>query len=226
LDAISEEINNNLFRKGFRNLGMASSLIGSAMAFDYHLFKNMMATVEVVGGFDKEIEMRLIRQKITTEYLPKVYVYDEKVQNAEVFTKQRRRWLSAQFHFFGKNFVPAFKSLFTEGNIEYFFKAMSYIQLPRILLLAFLIVAVPVSYFINPPVWTIAWGFDLIAIILVFLLSIPRKFYNKRLIKALVTIPKGMVMMTVSLVSLHQANRKFLHTKHTYNAFQIKKKRK
>jgi hypothetical protein len=33
LDAISEEINNNIFRKGHRVLGLSSAIIGSGMAF-------------------------------------------------------------------------------------------------------------------------------------------------------------------------------------------------
>jgi len=43
LDAISEEINNHIFRKGHRALGLSSGLIGSGMAFEYHFFKNTMA---------------------------------------------------------------------------------------------------------------------------------------------------------------------------------------
>ena len=122
LDAISEEINNKIFRKGQRVLGLSAFLIGSAMAFDYQLFKTMMAEVEVVGGFDKELEMRLLAMRMKTEYLPDAKVLDEKVQNARVFSKQRRRWLSAQFNFFGKKFLPSLKQLFTQGNFEYFFK--------------------------------------------------------------------------------------------------------
>lgn len=44
-----------------------------------------MQDVEVVGGFDKEIELRLLRDGYLIEYLPFAYVYDEKVQNAAVF---------------------------------------------------------------------------------------------------------------------------------------------
>ncbi len=223
LDSISEEINNSIFRKGFRNLGFSSALIGSAMAFDYTLFKNMMKEVEVVGGFDKEIEMRLAKNAVKVEYLPNTLVYDEKVQNAEVFTRQRRRWLSAQFHFFGRNFLPSLKSLFTQGNFEYFIRAMIYIQLPRVLLLAVLIFITPLSFFINRAEWTIAWASALILIIFVFAFAIPRKFYNFSFFKAVLTLPKGIFMMMKSLFSFKKGNKKFIHTKHTYNAFQIKK---
>jgi len=223
LDAISEEINNSIFRKGFRKLNFSSALIGSAMAFDYKMFKQMMQEVEVVGGFDKEIEMRLARRKIKVEYLPEPYVYDEKVQNSEVFTRQRRRWLSAQVHFFGRNLLPSIKSLFQEGNFEYFVRAMIYLQLPRILLFAVLIILVPLSFFVNPTEWAIAWSLALVLLILVFVFAIPRRFYNFSFFKAVLTLPKGIIMMMVSLLSLKKGNKKFIHTKHTYNAFQIKK---
>jgi hypothetical protein len=39
LDAMSEEINNNIYSKGHRTIGMSSRLVGSGMAFSYQLFK-------------------------------------------------------------------------------------------------------------------------------------------------------------------------------------------
>ncbi|MBU3926252.1 MAG: glycosyltransferase family 2 protein, partial [Bacteroidetes bacterium] len=168
LDAISEEINNHIFRYGQRVLGFSSTLIGSAMAFDFSFFKEMIAEVEVVGGFDKEIEMRIFSKKMTIEYLPDALVYDEKVQNAQVFGKQRRRWLSAQFHFFGKNLLPSFKMMVRENNYEYFFKSLQYMQLPRILLLGLLFFLTFISWIFNFYPWNLLWTFDFVLLILVF----------------------------------------------------------
>ncbi len=224
LDAMSEEVNNSIFRKGQRVMGLSSFLIGSAMAFEYTLFKKMMSEVEVVGGFDKELEMRLLKGGYRTEYLPDAYVYDEKVQNARVFTKQRRRWLSAQFHFFAKKFVPAWNELISKGNSEYFFKAMQYLQPPRIILFGLLSIIVPLSYFFNSNTWFLIWFITFVFMILVFLFSVPRKFYNFRTLEALFVLPMGFLLMVLSLFKLKDANDKFIHTKHTYNAFQIKKK--
>jgi cellulose synthase/poly-beta-1,6-N-acetylglucosamine synthase-like glycosyltransferase len=39
LDSVSEEINNHIFRKGHRVIGLSSALIGSGMAFEYAIFK-------------------------------------------------------------------------------------------------------------------------------------------------------------------------------------------
>lgn len=225
LDAVSEEINNSIFRKGQRVMGLSSFLIGSAMAFKYDLFKTMMKEVEVVGGFDKELEMRLLQGKFKIEYLPDAYVYDEKVQNARVFTKQRRRWLSAQFHFFGKKFIPAFHDLIFKSNYEYFFKALQYIQPPRIILLGILGVATLLSYFVNSNLWFLMWLSAFVSILLVFLFSIPQKFYNFSTLKAIAVLPKGFILMVLSIFNLRNADKKFIHTKHTYNAFQIKNRK-
>ena len=67
LDAISEEVNNHIFRKGHRVLGFSSALIGSGMAFDYQYFKSTMANIKAIGGFDKELELTLLRDGETIE---------------------------------------------------------------------------------------------------------------------------------------------------------------
>ena len=226
LDAISEEINNHIFRYGQRVLGFSSTLIGSAMAFDFSFFKEMIAEVEVVGGFDKEIEMRIFSKKLIIEYLPDALVYDEKVQNAQVFGKQRRRWLSAQFHFFGKNLLPSFKMMVSENNYEYFFKSLQYMQLPRILLLGLLFFLTFISWIFNFYPWNLLWTFDFVLLILVFAFAIPGKFYTFRTLNAMWALPIGFMSMVGSLLKMHKANERFIHTKHTYNAFQIKKKKK
>ncbi len=225
LDAISEEINNNIFRKGHRILGLSSALIGSAMAFDYVFFKNLMKDIEVVGGFDKELELKLMHDGYKIEYLENAFVFDEKVQNVKVFAKQRRRWLSAQFHYFGIHFIPALKALVLHHNIDYFNKAYQYIQLPRILLAGSLFIITFLSIFINPLHLTIGWAISLIITILALLLSVPRKFYTLQSLRAIVFLPQGFIFMFLSLLRMKGANTKFIHTKHTYNAFQIKQKK-
>ncbi len=223
LDAVSEEINNHLFRKAHQVLGLSSSLIGSAMAFDYMFFKTMMKKVEVVGGFDKEIEVVMLQKGMKIDYLPNAYVYDEKVPNAKVFTKQRRRWLSAQVHYFGKSFLPALKDLVRKGNVDFFNKAMQYLLPPRIMLLGTITLFAVLSLFFPDELHLNAWVISFILIISVFLLSIPKYFYNFRTLLAISRLPYGFLLMILSLLKIGGSNKEFLHTKHTYNAFQIKR---
>ena len=219
LDAVSEEINNHIFRKGHRVLGLSSAIIGSGMAFDYQHFKTMMMSVTAIGGFDKEIELKMLKAGYKIEYLDDAYVYDEKVQKAEVFSNQRRRWLSAQIHYFKQDIGSAFVHLLTKGNVDYFDKAIQFIQPPRILLLGavtiltflFCITNTFIEYYNQ---FTLGWILIFAACILSFLLSIPKRYYSKTTAKALLGLPKGMLLMLGSLLHIKGANKQFLHTKH------------
>jgi len=219
LDAISEEINNHLFRKGHRAVGLSSAIIGSGMAFDYQYFKNMMLEVKAIGGFDKEIELKMLKAGLKVDYLENAYVYDEKVQDSEAFTVQRRRWLSAQFHYFFQDIGSAIKDLFLKGNVDYFVKAIQFIQPPRILLLGLVCIEAPLFIIANKLIGinnslSGIWLIVLISCILSFIFSVPVKFYTKDTAKAILDLPKGMLLMLGSLLKIRGANKQFLHTPH------------
>lgn len=221
LDAISEEINNHIFRKGHRVLGLSSALIGSGMAFDYYFFKNTMANVNAVGGFDKELELKLLKNRTKIEYLNNALVLDEKVQKSEVFSNQRKRWLSAQFIYFGRYFVPGLKELFTKGNIDFFDKVYQMVSPPRVLLLGLVVVISFVYFAINffslenlSGVPAIFWYASLLLTILAFFFAIPKKFYSSKTLRAVLTLPKAFLLMFLSLFKLKGANKKFIHTQH------------
>jgi cellulose synthase/poly-beta-1,6-N-acetylglucosamine synthase-like glycosyltransferase len=219
LDAVSEEINNHIFRKGHRAAGLSSAIIGSGMAFSYDYFKTLMASAKAVGGFDKEIELKMLKQGVKIMYLDDAYVYDEKVQESEVFSNQRRRWLSAQLHYFRKGFPDAVKELFRKGNIDYFDKAIQFIQPPRVLLLAavmisgttFIILNALLNVALSPVVWIIL----MIACITTLLISVPRSLLTLKTFSAAAGLPKGMLLMMLSLLKTKGANKTFIHTKHT-----------
>lgn len=222
LDAVSEEINNHIFRKGHIALGLSSAIIGSGMAFKYDFFKSLMSTVKAVGGFDKEIELKMLKDGHKIAYLNDAMVYDEKIQKAEVFGNQRRRWLSAQLHYFRKDFLSALKDLFLKGNVDYFDKAIQFIQPPRVLLLGSVILfgaLFIVSNYIleNDITFSLSWLIVAVACVLSFMFSIPRNFYSMKTLKAVASLPKGMFMMLLSLLKIKGANKKFIHTKHSSN---------
>lgn len=220
LDAVSEEINNHIFRKGHRVLGLSSAIIGSGMAFEYNFFKNLMSSVKAVGGFDKEIELKMLQGRYRIAYLEDAHVYDEKVQKAEVFSNQRRRWLSAQFHYFRLDFLSSLKDLIFKGNIDYFDKILQFIQPPRILLLGavtiFGALFLTINYLLdNNLIYQKLWIVVAISCFGSVLLSIPRALYNLRTLAAVAYLPKGMFLMMGSLLKIKGANKKFIHTQHT-----------
>lgn len=224
LDAISEEINNHIFRKGHRVLGLSSALIGSGMAFEYLFFKNMMADIKAIGGFDKELELKLLRDRQTIGYLEDALVYDEKTQKADNFQRQRKRWLSAQFIYFSNYLGSGLKHLFLKGNIDFFDKVLQLAFLPRVLLLGVLLLCSAISIganllslpFIESNFSTnwLFWTGLFIVTGLTLLLSTPRQFFSYRTLKAISSLPRAFLLMFGSLFKLKGANKKFIHTVH------------
>lgn len=215
LDAISEEINNHIFRRGHRALGLSSALIGSAMAFEYCFFKETMNNIKAIGGFDKELELKFTKEGTAIEYLPGAIVYDEKIQSGKSFSTQRRRWLSAQFIYFGRSFPDAMKMFFTKGNIEYLNKSFQFVQLPRVMLLGITTIILVLSLiFQNTLAWPVWLGLWCLCVISLFF-GVPRKFYNMKTFNALLHLPGTFFRMLLSLLRLKGANKRFIHTPHT-----------
>lgn len=91
MDAIFEEINNNIFRKGHINVGLSSALSGSGVAYDFNWFKVNVMKARTAGE-DKELEALLLRQGIYVDYFDNIYVYGEKKRTTTKFNEQRGRW--------------------------------------------------------------------------------------------------------------------------------------
>jgi len=59
------------------------------------------------------------------------------------------------------------------------------------------------------------WGILLTLCLLSFLFSIPAAYYSKETLKALASLPGGMILMLGSLFRIKGANKNFIHTKHS-----------
>ena len=221
LDAISEEVNNHIFRKGHRVLGLSAGLIGSGMAFEYNYFKQIMSQINAVGGFDKELELRILKDELIIEYLNDAYVFDEKIQRPSDFSNQRRRWLSAQMFYCKKYFLKGLKQVILNLNFDLFDKVYQLTTPPRILLLG-IVSIITVGYAIidflipslEPGKFALYWYCIFGMTITAFFVAIPRHFYNAQALRAVLTIPKAFFTMFFLLFKLKGANKKFIHTKH------------
>ncbi len=217
LDALSEIINNHIHRKGSQALGLSSPLIGSGMAFPYRVLKNALLEIQAVGGFDRELQVKMVKQGYRITYWDEAVVLDEKVAKANVFGNQRRRWLSSQFIYARKFFKEGVKGLM-KGNFDLFhITVLNNVQLPRILNLGLmgvgfvLSVLFPTFLDMAYPYWLLLIGLNLIAM----MVAVPVKFYDRRFFKALMSLPKAFFIMGRSLFKLKGANKEFIHTPHT-----------
>lgn len=212
LDAASEEINNSIFRKGHVRLGLSAALIGSGMAFRYGEFKEVMASVAAVGGFDKELEHIYLERHLRIGYLPHATLLDEKVSRTSDFSNQRRRWMSAQVHYLSRyisHFVPAI----ARGNIDFADKIFQMMTPPRVLLLGSLVMISLIILIFSAAAaikWIVLSGLLGVALAV----SVPRRLYTLHMLRAVLYLPWAMVLMALNLLKLRGANRHFIHTSH------------
>lgn len=214
LDACSEAINNHIFRKGAQALGLSSSVIGSGMAFEFNMLKGILSSIDAIGGFDKPLQLKIVERGIPIRYVEDAIVYDEKVESAQAFGRQRRRWLSSQYVYLRRYFDEGVARLF-RGNFSYFNLAVAHNMVPpRALLLGALPLFAVGAWFVEPVFGYISIGFWM-AYLAALAIALPGEYYGKELAQALLRVPRAIGAMAINLLHLNTADKTFIHTLHT-----------
>lgn len=213
IDAVSEEINNTIFRKGHIRAGLSSALIGSGMAFDFNLFHQCIMNADLNNvGEDKQLEISLLRKFIFIDYLENTNTYDEKITQTKAFYNQRRRWLATQF----SNLLLCINDLpkaILNKNWSYCDKLFQWIMPSRIMLVGYIFILTLITFYFD---WFIAlkWLCLLFISIMILLISIPKYLQTKKLYKTVFLIPLLFIMMFINHFRLFGASKRFIHTSH------------
>jgi cellulose synthase/poly-beta-1,6-N-acetylglucosamine synthase-like glycosyltransferase len=218
LDAMSEEININLFRRGPAFAGLSATPNGSGMAFKTALIRDIFSTKEILDnpGEDREIDMQLMQRKIKMEFLDDALIFDEKVATVRVFEKQRIRWLEAQANHVRRFFDSDMKN--AQKTTGFFNKFFQNLLLPRVLtLVVFCIISVMilVQHFFKLPLIRpspIVWLIMMCIYLLTLLISIPPVFYSTKTLRALSRLPVLMYAMMRAVLQMKKKRREFIHT--------------
>lgn len=218
LDAISEETNNHLFRRGQRALGFSSTTIGSGMAFEFHKIKDIYDKPGILGNpaCDRVVDFEMMKADICIEFIEDAYVLDEKVGSKNVFENQRTRWLESQIiHlrlFFDK------KSGHLPKTKDYWNKLFCNMAAPRsmflishFLVFALFVVEYLTGFSILSPSYI--WWFGLaITYLLTFIIAIPGNFYSLQTARAIAHIPLMMWSIVRALFKMKVDRKEFVHT--------------
>ena len=213
LDACSEAINNHIFRKGPNAWGLSAPLIGSGMAFDASIIRELLQGIESVVE-DKVLQLRIVQRGIFIRYREDALVFDEKVDSSHALKQQRKRWVSGQFVNLRESFFPALAQLF-KGNVSYFnFGVVNNLVLPRAFLFVLLPLFVAAGWFISP-FWGVAASIVLSAYLFSLMIAIPKVLLTRDLLSALLKLPKAIFVMAGGLLQMKKSQKVFIHTVHT-----------
>jgi cellulose synthase/poly-beta-1,6-N-acetylglucosamine synthase-like glycosyltransferase len=213
LDGISEQINNHIFRKGHAAIKLSSTLAGSAMAVRMDVFKKAMKNIHSAVE-DKELEFYFMKNNMKVLYEPHAIVYDEKVQDSAVFLTQRTRWVSSHYLNFRTIFSTGVKNFLLHRNFDFLDKALQRLILPRVLIIGFSFL-LSFLYFIPFFLFGSLFFYLFILCAFSYLLAIPSKFVDKKLINALVKLPYAFLLMILAYFKMNNSLKIFSHTRHS-----------
>jgi cellulose synthase/poly-beta-1,6-N-acetylglucosamine synthase-like glycosyltransferase len=217
LDAISEEIRINIFFAGQRAFGLSAELIGSGMAFEYPLLKEILQNTHVQEstGEDKEMTLQLMKQGISVEYLADALVLDEKVSDLQVFKRQRKRWIESQLQIIRSFFRTEFKEVRSKG--VFWYRLFQNLLLPRSFYMILLPFITVLSFLLDvfdlkiTPEWM--WWLSLTFLyFLSLLLSVPISYFNVNTLMAIGKLPRVLISMVWAASSAKMNNKVFVAT--------------
>lgn len=165
LDAIFEEINNSVFRRGHIAMGLSASINSSGTVYDFEWFKRNIMKIRSSYHGDKSLEAILMRDGIYIDYFDHINVYDEKTRSTSDFNNQRNRWATTQLHALINNFRFFPHALLTR-NYDLANKIVQWMLIPRTIMMgiiALMSIVLPLIYTTLAIKWWVAAALFLLA---------------------------------------------------------------
>lgn len=213
LDALGSSYYDFISRESKTNVNLSSHIYGLGICIDLDTYKEIKYK-NVVGGFDKRIQIDILKSGYKIGYCQSSIVFDEKTSRPEELEKQRTRWLHAYF----KYAIDGLKLLFNgikKLNFDWIYFGIESIRPPIVLLMATALMLSLIDLFIAPL-------FSVVNIVLfgIFILSylviLTRNSENKGTIRSLIYVPKFLLILISSLLGLKKAEKTFLKTNHDH----------
>ena len=206
LDAIFEEINNSVFRRGHITLGISAAISGSGIAYDFKWFKeNIMKTN--TGWEDKELEALLMRQHIYVDYFDHIHVYDEKTRQSADFNKQRGRWASTQLRslFSNARYLPA---AILKKRYDLIDKIIQWMLIPRTIMVAVMVLMSIVLPFIYLTL-AVKWWIMFAVTMLVLAIATPDYLVDDKWDKSFFKAPFIMLVSLLNITKMIRRKKNF-----------------
>jgi cellulose synthase/poly-beta-1,6-N-acetylglucosamine synthase-like glycosyltransferase len=201
-------------------LGLSASITGCGISVETALYRRISYDAKSkMGGFDKQLQLHLVRNVHRIVFAREAVFFDEKVADGHSFERQRIRWIAAYFKFLGESFTLLLSAL-RKRSFNMFFFAYNLLRPPYFILLLLSGLFLVADGFIAPRL-VLPWLFSLSLFSTSFLLILAkdRRSVESTLRTALVYVPRIFYRQLRALTLLRLSKRSLLKTKHSRVVF-------
>lgn len=204
LSAVFEEINNSIFRRGHIAVGLPAAISNSGIVFEFNWFKSYIQTAKSTWS-DKELEIQLTRQHIHVDYFDQIFVYNEKVRQAEDFNRQQRSNMMTQLRSVLRN-IRYLPSALASRHYDMIDKLLQWMLVPRMIMMiviTIMCIVVPFIYFTAALKWWALFTF----VVLIFAIATPNYLVDDKWDSTFFKVP---VVLLSSLLRKFKLGRKIV----------------
>jgi hypothetical protein len=177
MDAVANEINNTLFRRGHVSVGLSSSLNTSGTVFDFAWFNQ--AILKATDAYcQKSLEAMLIRDSIFIDYTDFINVYVENSLDERGFNDTRSEWARMQRHALLRN-LQYLPNALLHRQYDMLNKLLQWLFLPRTTMLAIILFMDVVWGFVRFT-WVLKWWTVSAVLMLAFAIATPNYLVDSR----------------------------------------------
>jgi cellulose synthase/poly-beta-1,6-N-acetylglucosamine synthase-like glycosyltransferase len=215
LDAVQDIYYHFYDREILFAIGSSATLAGSGMAFTTKLYRECLEHSDMSGaGFDKVLQMEILKRKKRIAFSKNAIVYDEKTSRSDQLVKQRARWFNTWFRFSGLGIGLLVRGLLGLNWNQFMF-ALLFLRPPLFLVVLTSFLFMVASLFIDSlfVYWVAAFALFFLAL----LISLIHSKAETRIYKALAGIPLFMYYQLLSLLRVRKANKISVATQHYHN---------
>lgn len=215
LDEAGDMFYRMIDRKLLFDLGSSASLAGSGMAFSTGFYKQCIMSLNIEGaGFDKALQMEILRRGKQIAFAEKAIVYDEKTSNPKQLVNQRARWINAWFKYAKKGISLAGMGII-KLNWNQFACGIVFTKPPIFILFALTGIIMVINIFFIPTM-LIYWAIAILSFIVVFIYSLIYFKAPKVVYQSLASIPLFIFYQVKGLFRAKKANQISTATTHAY----------
>lgn len=215
LDEAGDMFYRMIDRKLLFDLGSSASLAGSGMAFVTNFYRDCILTLQIEGaGFDKALQVEILRRGERIAFAEQAIVYDEKTSNPKQLVNQRARWINAWFKYAKKGLRLATTGII-KLNWNQFACGIVFVK-PPIFILFGLIGLIMFIDLLVMPLMLIFWVCAILTFILVFFYALYYFKAPKVIYVSLASIPLFIFYQVKGLFKAKKANEISTATTHSY----------